>query len=604
MAKKKAFEEQELENQYFALIQAGDDLLKEKAFEQAEAKYTEAERLIPEKQDAKNKVHALHELKKKLKEDEVQKRYDDAISAGKKLLEEEQFDEAEAQFKIAHEAKPNDPTANNLISETHQKKKEKKEQELAALEEKQKQEAFEKYRDKGDALMAKAEWTEAIQSFHLALEVILNEKGILKKIAQAEENVREAEAAEAAKAKEIAKEQALEKQYTEMLAMADQHLTNQQFEQAIFKFKEAGNIKPNDRRHRDKIDESQRKWEEYKFKLQAKKDEEARKLAEEKAAREAEKELNDRTSKFQALLDQGSIHQSKQEFVEALQAFDAALVLFPGDEKASRMRAAAEKEKKDFEAIQEKDRLAKEEAERKAEADKKAAAELKNKQRVYDILVDAGESEMKVGSIDSAISKFRRAQTVLPDVDEAKDLLAIAIERKAQQTVQYTKDSLETVFNDLMKEAERDYILKKYEAAFEHLDQAQVLFPENPQLLSMIARVEKDALEEEARQAREMAIQQRKTGTKSGFYTIYVDPAQRERLEKIKFVHDLATRYPDGLTVEYESFDRKEVEVRIIVESALGAEYKKISYDWGGRYYFKNGKPSSAFVWQKEAKGF
>ncbi len=120
----------------------------------------------------------------------------------------------------------------------------------------------------------------------------------------------------------------------------------------------------------------------------------------------------------------------------------------------------------------------------------------------------------------------------------------------------------------------------------------------------MIARVEKDALEEEARIAREQAIAARKTGNKEDFFTIYVDPAQRERLDKIKFVHDLASKYPEGLTVEYESFDRKEIEVRVLIEGNLGAEYKKVSHAWGGRYYFKNGKASSAYVWQKEAKGF
>ena len=82
----------------------------------------------------------------------------------------------------------------------------------------------------------------------------------------------------------------------------------------------------------------------------------------------------------------------------------------------------------------------------------------------------------------------------------------------------------------------------------------------------MIARVEKDALEEEARIAREQAIAARKTGNKEDFFTIYVDPAQRERLDKIKFVHDLASKYPEGLTVEYESFDRKEIEVRVLIE--------------------------------------
>ena len=84
-----------------------------------------------------------------------------------------------------------------------------------------------------------------------------------------------------------------------------------------------------------------------------------------------------------------------------------------------------------------------------------SSVELKSKQKVYDILVDAGNSEMKVGNIDSAVSKFRRATTVLPEIAEAKDLLAIAIERQAQQKVQDQKDDQEQKFKTLLKEAER-----------------------------------------------------------------------------------------------------------------------------------------------------
>ena len=71
--------------------------------------------------------------------------------------------------------------------------------------------------------------------------------------------------------------------------------------------------------------------------------------------------------------------------------------------------------------------------------------------------------------------------------------------------------------------------------------------------------------------------------------------------DAIGFSNELAKKYPQGLTVEKYMEGSKSVERRIIVEGEVGVEYKKITHNWGGIYYFKNGKGSNHFVWQKEA---
>lgn len=71
--------------------------------------------------------------------------------------------------------------------------------------------------------------------------------------------------------------------------------------------------------------------------------------------------------------------------------------------------------------------------------------------------------------------------------------------------------------------------------------------------------------------------------------------------DRAAFCSQLAKKYPQGLTVEKYMEGSKSVTRRIIVEGDVGVEYKHVVHNWGGNYFFKNGKPTTRFTWQKEA---
>jgi tetratricopeptide (TPR) repeat protein len=71
--------------------------------------------------------------------------------------------------------------------------------------------------------------------------------------------------------------------------------------------------------------------------------------------------------------------------------------------------------------------------------------------------------------------------------------------------------------------------------------------------------------------------------------------------DKQAFSNELAKKYPQGLTEEKYMEGSKSVTRRIIVDGDVGVEYKRIEHNWGGTYYFKNGAPTTYFIWQKEA---
>ena len=71
--------------------------------------------------------------------------------------------------------------------------------------------------------------------------------------------------------------------------------------------------------------------------------------------------------------------------------------------------------------------------------------------------------------------------------------------------------------------------------------------------------------------------------------------------DRAAFCSDLAKKYPQGLTEEKYMEGSKSITRRIIVEGDIGVEYKHVVHNWGGNYFFKNGKPTTRFTWQKEA---
>ncbi len=71
--------------------------------------------------------------------------------------------------------------------------------------------------------------------------------------------------------------------------------------------------------------------------------------------------------------------------------------------------------------------------------------------------------------------------------------------------------------------------------------------------------------------------------------------------DRAAFCAELAKKYPQGMTEERYMEGSKSIVKRVIVEGDIGVEYKYVTHNWGGTYFFKNGKPTTRFIWQKEA---
>lgn len=68
------------------------------------------------------------------------------------------------------------------------------------------------------------------------------------------------------------------------------------------------------------------------------------------------------------------------------------------------------------------------------------------------------------------------------------------------------------------------------------------------------------------------------------------------------FKKDLAKKYPSGITETTTKEGNKTIVTRIIVSNGKGNEYKKVTHDWGGIFYFKNGTAVPERVWKQETE--
>lgn len=226
----------------------------------------------------------------------------------------------------------------------------------------------------------------------------------------------------------------------------------------------------------------------------------------------------------------------------------------------------------------------------------------------------------------------------------AKERISIAEEEKS-------KAKNDPVFQDLMKEGHQLFENKHYLKAIRKYEEAQDQRPFNVYPKVIIADIElsmKDTLEilrkeeknnlpkeqpekpeKELEKKKETKPDQAETEEERLKRLEEWERKERERLqaerEKRKkekeretsvtnvsgdvkelsledFKKDLAKEYPSGLTETIKEEGNKTIITRVIVSEGKGNEYKKVVHNWGGIFYFKNGKAVPERVWKQETE--
>lgn len=97
--------------------------------------------------------------------------------------------------------------------------------------------------------------------------------------------------------------------------------------------------------------------------------------------------------------------------------------------------------------------------------------------------------------------------------------------------------------------------------------------------------------ERDARE-REAAEREIEKANVEGLETLSIDDYQRE----------LGSKFPTGVTETISKEGNKTITKRIVVKDGKGNEYKKVTHNWGGVFYFKNGEAVTERVWKQETE--
>ena len=159
------------------------------------------------------------------------------------------------------------------------------------------------------------------------------------------------------------------------------------------------------------------------------------------------------------VIDLADVFWEEKAYDKALDQYQKALLIIPGDEYAK-------------ERIDEINRIKTEE---------------KDRINGFVIAMEEGNSLLAENKYDEAIEKFKTAQMIFPDRPAPAENIELARQLKAENATKLE------VFNGEMEEAGRYLLIKNYVVALEHYEKARTLFPDNPEVKSKIAAISDQA---------------------------------------------------------------------------------------------------------------
>ena len=508
-----------IDNKYNEIIAQADDLLKDNKWDKAKEEYQKAVKLKPEESYPKDKIIEAEKLKeeeaKRAEEEAIQKKYDEAINKADDLLKDEKWDEAVAKYNEAAEIKRDDDYPKKQIEKaTQAKERAEKAAEEAAIQA-ELDERYENHINRADKLFDNNQFEEALAEYQKAAEVKENEKYPEKQIQKVQDAI--------AERKKQEQREELIAEYELILEEAEQFEKEENYDEALSRLEKAKAVWDEDKRADKKIKEvtklrdekraaeeeaataqaaydeamttaknarESENWDDainaFKKALEAKpgdKDaqneldatEEAKKFAESKAKKEAERERQElaKKNKYDELMEKGSEALEAEKWSDAKANFRQASELFPEEEKPQ-------------ELIQEVDRRKEEKEKRQREAAEKAEQEAEELEERYRLLIQEAEDAAELKEFEGAISLLKQAKELKPSSEEPDRMLSniermqakAESERKREEEQASKRAEAYQAYLDKVEEANSALIAKNFTQAISLYKKAIDMQPE------------------------------------------------------------------------------------------------------------------------------
>ncbi len=459
--------QQAKDKNYNTLIAGADGLFKAEKWQEAIAQYEAAGKVKPNEQYPKNQITAANaKLDEIAKQKSLDEQYSKLISEADAALSAKEYQKAITTYQSASDVKPKEAYPKDKIKEAQ-----------AKLDEQAKQKALDDDYSKAiaaaDANFNGSKWQDAITGYEAALKLKSREKYPQDQIAAAK-----------AKLEDIAKQKALDQQYTDKISEADAAFGKEKWQDAITAYQAASGLKPNEQYPKDKVTEAQGK-------LNA--------LAE-------QKELDANYNKAIAAAD---ANFKAEKWQDAINGYTTASGLKPNEQypkdkiaeangKLAEIAAAKEKEEQYNDLVAQADAAfkgsdwqksiglynqalqikAKEKypqdqiklANDKIAADK-AAADLQAK---YDGLIKMGDEAFNSNNFEASISAYNKALEAKPGEKYPTDRIAEAQKKIAELD---KAAALQKQYDDAIADADAAFGKEKWQDALTAYNKASTLKP-------------------------------------------------------------------------------------------------------------------------------
>lgn len=240
-------ESEALEAAYNLLIQEAKTKFDAKDYEGAKVKYQEA-LAKKENEFPKTKIKEIEKILLDLKaEQENQEVYDRLMGEAKTFFDAKEYEKAKAKYENAADRKPSEQLPIDKIAEIKKLIKQQEEDAKLALIEKQ----YQGFMTAGNDKMIESNFKGAIDEYKSALLVKAGDQDALNKITEANAKIKEAE--------ELAKKEAEEKEYNDLLQKGSELMASSKWSDAKVKYEDALAMRPDAQLPKDKIAEIDKK---------------------------------------------------------------------------------------------------------------------------------------------------------------------------------------------------------------------------------------------------------------------------------------------------------------------------------------------------------
>jgi len=432
-----ASEEAARQAAFDAFVASGDKFIESKSFDEGIAQYEQALGVM-ESTEVEDKIASAQSDQNQFDDAQAkQQRYDETIAEADVDFGQNKWDAASSLYETAGEILPEETYPKDQIALIEQKIAEADEASMAALQA-ERESRVNALVAAGDESFGQKDFIAAVDKFEAAL-------GILPEREDVSEKLSEAEAALLAQQES----EALEQAYMSAIEKGNASFDSQDWTSALSSYEDALEIKPNESYPQEKI-------EEVTLKLDV--------LAEaERLEREAELKKD-----FDKLIAAGDKQFNKTKFDKALEEYELALNLLPGNALAQQKIKAAQ------EALGE------------LEADR---AVMNN----YNAAIDEGDALFKGESYEMAKLKYSDASDIIPNEEYPKNKMVeidLILDRQRLKELAGERDALDRAYQAAIDEGDGDFASSSYDEARVAYNEAIKLKPNETYPKGQLERID------------------------------------------------------------------------------------------------------------------